>query len=775
MRNRLLLRTAPATLALCAVGALCGAGVAPATPLVTWREIATPLRADHALVHDTRRDQALMLGGDRQLTTPADNVWRLVRTGNAHWTPFATVGAGPLPRSGMAAVYDSLRDRVLVFGGRAGYEGPVTDQLWQLSLGGTPTWTLLTPAPGPRPSARHGATMVLDANDRLVLYGGTGFAPADSSVWILPLGTEPLQWQQNDLQGAGPGPRQRHGAVYSPETHRMTIFGGDFVVVDQFNIKNYFHRDAITWELDLDDPIQWIQRASVPADTVPPRESGGAFVADRAGNHAWLIAGTQPNGVEDGSVWHLDLQTQQWNRVVVGGTGPANGSRSFTGGCFVPSTGEVLIQGGTQFIDGSLGVPASGRSPFGWALTTSGPPGWVKVVDAPTGVIARLEFDAQSGRLFQAQANGLFVGDVDAGTWSFDPTAGISFPAGSSSLSTLDPVARRLLIAVRLASGASELWSRPLDSPGPWSSTPITGIQPVGSVEPTVFDVTGQRMLYISPARTNQGINTPIDTLHTLEVGDGTPEWVPVVIPGAAPRIRVAASFAWDAMRQTLHMAGGYSRDLFGSSTHELWTLDLSGTPAWQLKIPFDPFSGVSNRSAYVLDPTLDRAVLFAGAGLNVNDIGDYNSALMTGLASGNAWQDLDPDGESPISGVARGFFDPVSYRFLVWNGTLWEIKWPAGVSVRPGVKPTRLALSSIRPNPASDEVTLEIASPVEAQVTIELFDVSGRRVDVLRRRLPAGGASFSARLAHRLAPGLYLVRAGDGTHVAHARLVVAH
>ena len=747
---------------------------ATATPLVSWREIGPPLRADHALVHDTRRDRTLMIGGERAAEETVADVWHLVRTGVPHWEQLDMAGGGPLPGAGMSAVYDSLRDRVLVFGGRSDFHGPTNNQLWQLSLAGTPTWSVLATEPSPKPLGRYNASMILDASDRLGLCGGAG-AASDSSVWILPLGIEPLQWQQHELQGAGPGPRQRHGAVYSAETHRMTVFGGDFVWKDQFNIENYEFRTATTWELDLAEPIQWIPRSAAPADTVPPRESGGAFVADRAGNHAWLITGTQPNGVHDGSVWHLDLQTQQWNRVTVAG-GPNVTFRSFTGGCFVPAAGEVLIQGGTQFLAGGLGVPASGRLPFCWALTTNGPPAWVKVVDAPVGVLARLELDAPTGRLLQAQANGLFTGDVNTGAWSLDPSAATSFPAGTTTLSTFDPVNRRLLIAARAPAGTSELWSRPIDGPAAWSSAPIIGSQPVGSAEPTVFDAVNQRMLYVSPARINQPISTPIDTVHTLEIGDGTPEWVPIAIPGTAPSIRIASSFAWDASRQVLHMAGGYTRDLGGSSTYQLWTLDLSGTPAWQLKIPRDLINSPGNQTAYMLDPTLDRGVLFGGVGAIGSGLGDFNSALMTGLATGNAWQDLDPDGESPIRGAARGFFDPVGYRFLVWTGTLWEVTWPAGVSVRPGEKPRRFAVAAIRPNPAREDVTIELVSPVDAEVTVEMFDVAGRRVgEILRRRMAAGSGSFPARLTRGLAPGLYLVRASDGTNASYARVAVLH
>jgi hypothetical protein len=58
--------------------------------------------------------------------------------------------------------------------------------------------------------------------------------------------------------------------------------------------------------------------------------------------------------------------------------------------------------------------------------------------------------------------------------------------------------------------------------------------------------------------------------------------------------------------------------------------------------------------------------------------------------------------------------------------------------------------------------------------VTVELFDLSGRRLgSIFRRHIAAGSAAFSMPLAHGLAPGIYLLRASDGSHTAKSRLAV--
>jgi len=241
---------------------------AAATPAVQWRELRVPRRTLHSMVWDSRRQRVLMFGGDgnQDAANPLPGVWQLVTGADPHWKPFTVAGDGPPPRSGMCAVYDSLRDRVLAFGGREAYGGPASNDLWQLSLAGEPAWSLLDASAGATPPPRWSATMVLDAQDRLVLYGGDGNAVYDPDVYLLPLGALPLAWQ--DLALAGPGPRARHGAVFSPITHRMTVFGGDLVT--GFDA---VPRPAETWELVLDDPIHWVKRASArPAARSSPIE-----------------------------------------------------------------------------------------------------------------------------------------------------------------------------------------------------------------------------------------------------------------------------------------------------------------------------------------------------------------------------------------------------------------------------------------------------------------------------------------------------------------------
>jgi hypothetical protein len=87
-------------------------------------------------------------------------------------------------RQGHTAIYDPARDRMVVFGGTAA--GSSFNDVWALSFAGSPGWTQLTPA-GTPPSMRYGPTAIYDpVRDRMVVFGGqVGTNQYSNEVWAL--------------------------------------------------------------------------------------------------------------------------------------------------------------------------------------------------------------------------------------------------------------------------------------------------------------------------------------------------------------------------------------------------------------------------------------------------------------------------------------------------------------------------------------------------------------------------------------------------------------
>ena len=118
--------------------------------------------------------------------------------------------------------YDSGSDRVIAFGGYSGPSGGFSDQTWAYDAN-TTTWTLMSPSS--RPSARAGVQMAYDSmSDRVILFGGYRQASRYSDTWEYDFSND--TWAQ---QTPNPYPTARGQGVltYDAESDRCVLFGGD--------------------------------------------------------------------------------------------------------------------------------------------------------------------------------------------------------------------------------------------------------------------------------------------------------------------------------------------------------------------------------------------------------------------------------------------------------------------------------------------------------------------------------------------------------------------
>ncbi|TPW10420.1 MAG: hypothetical protein FD129_1915, partial [bacterium] len=215
----------------------------------TWAQIPpggiVPRALEHAAIYDPVRQRMLVFGGSRteENTTLRDDTWGLSLSGPAAWTILAPTGTPPTHLYGHSAIYDRVRDQMVVFGGLDSTLTP-HNQVRALSLSGTPAWNALTPT-GTPPPARYDHTAIYDpVRDRMVVYGGINsvFAPI-GDVWTLSLSGTPA-WTAITPTGTPPSPRGSHSAIYDPVRDRMVVFGGT---------------DNQVWALSLSGPPAWSQ------------------------------------------------------------------------------------------------------------------------------------------------------------------------------------------------------------------------------------------------------------------------------------------------------------------------------------------------------------------------------------------------------------------------------------------------------------------------------------------------------------------------------------
>src|SRR5207247_1710813 len=187
------------------------AHAAAAGPDGSWAGILPPSgRYGHSAVYDPVRDRMIMFGGydgDRRSDT-----WVLSFAGSPVWTRLAPSGTPPPPRFAHTAIYDPLRDRVIVFGLD---DDDFQDPVWILSLSGEPAWSQLSTTGTIPPGLFEHSAIYDPVRDRMIVFGGFTTS-AHRETWALALSGSP-QWTELSVAGTPPPARDRHSAIYDPE------------------------------------------------------------------------------------------------------------------------------------------------------------------------------------------------------------------------------------------------------------------------------------------------------------------------------------------------------------------------------------------------------------------------------------------------------------------------------------------------------------------------------------------------------------------------------
>ncbi len=175
-------------------------------------------RYDFGLSHDMTRGVTVLFGGYNGSQYFRDT-WEF---DGGNWMKIPFEEPRPSGRWGHDMAYDSSRDRVILFGGYEGsyeFEWFVSDETW--SWDGA-SWTLLNPLT--RPPARFWLGMVYDSGrDRVVMFGGRSRHGGYNDTWEF----DGLDWTQRTPATSRPPYRTRPGMVYDENRRRVVMFGGE--------------------------------------------------------------------------------------------------------------------------------------------------------------------------------------------------------------------------------------------------------------------------------------------------------------------------------------------------------------------------------------------------------------------------------------------------------------------------------------------------------------------------------------------------------------------
>lgn len=293
-----------------------------------WRRVATTgpgARRGMAMAYDRSSSRVILFGGTVG-GSPRNDTWAW---DGLEWRLLAPA-ASPSVRSEHRMAYDSLGQRVLLYGGLTTGGARVRDT-W--AFNGL-TWTLVNNAGPTSASGGQGNAMAFDASrGRIMLLGGSvagwaDIAEFDGTLWAV---TDP-----------GPSSRRAAASAYDSTRGRLVLFGGLGST-----------RLGDTWEFD---GARW----TLVSTTGPVARAEAAMAYDPVRRRTVLFGGTGTSVL--GDTWEWDGVSWVRNNI----SGPSARDRHAM--CFDPISGQVMLHGGSS--GGNETWLYNGAA---WTRTTNGP------------------------------------------------------------------------------------------------------------------------------------------------------------------------------------------------------------------------------------------------------------------------------------------------------------------------------------------------------------------------------------------------------------------
>lgn len=803
----------------------------------TWNEVAPPARSDHEVVLDPVRRRMLVIHAAAEVDDPSNGVWAIPLDGPSVWCRFATAGTAPTDLASPGAAYDPVRDRILVFGGWNS-----TSDVWSLSLGGTPTWSLLATS-GMPPSARHGHAFVYDpVRDRMIVFGGdTDYGNPQNDVWSLSLSGTPA-WTQLAPSGPLPVPRSDLMSIYDPIRDRLLVFGGfDNSVGSGFHdvwalslvpgsegwsqltpggitLTGWYYAASSFYDpvrdrmvvfgspsflaLNLSPSPSWAGvRTQAGPQGRPPDVYGRRAIGDPVGDR--LIAyGGGLNGSDYNDTWQLNFSgTPTWSPL----TPPAwPAGRSEHVAVFDGARARMIIQGG-------------GASGSDYCCDPIDSPTWAYDLELETWTtldasIPRPRPEMDNAAIVDPVRNRMILSgaltssgslsptlylsalDLSGGGWTHLTPTGVEPVWRNGHSAIYDDALDRMLIFGGFnyqAGGAlNDVWALSLSSLT-WQQLHPSGTLPPGSEDHiAIYDPGGNRMVVF-------GVTTQAQTWE-LSLG-GSPAWHRIVTASDPTSPFIVRAAIRDPYRNRAVVIG----TTYLPWRTDTWALNFSGPPAWrQLATSGIPPAHFENSRA-IYDPVRDRMLVSFGEltpsslwGLNFSDsptptlVSVVNAEALPGFArvtwqvsSGSAGFAVERCSvDEPWRTIGNVFVDVAGRVVFEDRGVRAGVRYGyrltgAGVSGGETWLDIPLALQlSLRgavPNPSPPVLSISFTLPTGAPAYLEVVDAAGRRV--ASREVGALGAGPHVLGFDRppLAPGIYVVRLTQGARRLTARAVV--
>lgn len=715
----------------------------------SWERLipAPPQAYTHTGVYDQLRHRMIVFGGTHNgvpcISTNAGDTYALTLGADVEWSGILTEGPAPGHRQNASAIYDPIRDRMIIFGG-IGYGGLLSDA-WDLSLSGVPSWNQIV-ASGTQPPNRYRHCAIYDpVRDRMIVFGYA------STMYVLAL-SGPPEWSALSTTGPAPPSLKDATAVYDQVRDRMLVFGGAVTGTGNDVTNNN------VWALTLSGPPTWTQ-LSIPGPLPTPRERHTAIydpVRDRmvvCGGYYSYPTGT----MQLTDAWALDLVSQTWEEL------PSVDwltSMVDQAAVYDPVADRMVVFGGQVTPSTAWQLPLGAEEPWSALIDTRAP-----LPQTEATLVCCAAQDRMV--LFGGRRGSTPLGDAFALAYE-GPLAWSALGSGSPGPSprygqaaTYDAQHHRVIVFGGFdGSYRADVWALDPTGEGTWSAIVPPNAGPDGRAYHTmVYDAARDRVVVFG------GYNgSYLNDAWALELS-GSMRWKELTPSGSLPSPRGGhVAVANPACDEMVIFGGGSTGPL-----NDAWSLSFGGGGAWvRLNPPGTPPAS-RLRPAAGFDATRGRLVFYGGEGPG----GDLSDAwALTLCPDSPQWVQLAPSGTVPQarSGMP-GAYDTFRDRLVFFGGTetvcgpptylteTWCLNMGSSIAAVAAGDETG-SLLRIAPNPTARDLRMSFSVPFESIVRLTVYDVSGREVAVLvDGKLAPGAHTATWHPRAAVGPGVYFVR----------------
>lgn len=552
--------------------------------LARWTNLSPPRISGASAVYDSLRDRIIVFGGDLG-DGPGNSSWAIPLSGGPpRWEVLETYLIPPRFTWGSLAVADPARDRMVILGvhdpyfiaGAQIYELPFRDLIWR------PLAIERSQSLGYSPA---GSVVMDTRRERAWLYGGSyiGRTPSSSnSLKALDLTPTP-RFERMYPFDPMPAGRFDHVAVYDPENDRMIVHGGVMHGTNRHPDYDRYNYSLESWELDL-VTLRW-----KPLPSAPVQRSKQAAIYDPVGMRLIMHGGRDSLDRASGETWAMTLwrSGSAWSKLNL-----PSAPRFDHFAVHDSRRHRMIIGGGTH--------PATDGPPYAegvFALDLIHPSAWdtlIRVDPAPGPASgSAVALDSKRGRMIHAfgRSHPSWRGRAwgrafdDDARWT--PLASENCPDLVDASAVYDPLLDRIVFyGGSTASGFStRVWDLVLGrGPGCRDVTP-TGPNPgPRSHFGAIYDPVGRRMIVCGGV---QSLDSSGVWALDLAV---TGHWSRLPIPDPLPRGGAGHQAFYDPVRHRMIVTGGARLGV------EVWILDLasytwtSATPGFPDRVGTDLF-----------------------------------------------------------------------------------------------------------------------------------------------------------------------------------------